>query len=81
MGDPKIDRYEHMLHAMPADFRELATWGWTELRENIRKHAIAAGADPGHAAVISSRLARLVVGQVYQDITLRRQLAADAKQT
>lgn len=79
MANPKIEKYERMLHAMPRDFRELATWGWTQLREDIRKHALDAGADPDLAVVIASRLARLVVGQVYQDITIARNAAAAAK--
>ncbi|MCA1834348.1 MAG: hypothetical protein LC750_16760 [Actinobacteria bacterium] len=70
MPDPKIEKYERMLHAIPAEFRQLATWGWTELRADIARQAVAAGASRELAAVMASRLARLVVGQMYQDIRL-----------
>lgn len=72
MVDPKIAKYERMLHAMPREFRQLAEWGWTRLRNDITSEARKAGADPELAAIIGSRLARLVVGQVYQDITIAR---------
>lgn len=73
MSNPKIDKYERMLHAMPSDFRQLATWAWTELQTDIYKHALAAGASRELAAVMASRLARMIAGQMYQDITLERQ--------
>jgi hypothetical protein len=80
MTGPKIEKYERMLHAMPREFRHLATWAWTELQADIFKHAIAAGASRELAAVMASRLARLVAGQMYQDITLARQMDGAPKQ-
>lgn len=68
MDDPKIDRYERMLTAMPRDFKELATWAWTDLRANLYKHAINCGAPPPLAHVVAARLSKLVVTQMYGDI-------------
>lgn len=79
MQNPKIEKYERMLHAMPRDFRHLATWAWTELQTDIYKQAIAAGASRDLAAVMASRLARMVAGQMYQDITLERQTTGGAR--
>lgn len=74
MDDPKINKYERMLQSMPREFRQLAEWGWTRLRNDITNEAAKAGAEPHLAAAIGARLARLVVGQVYQDISLARQM-------
>lgn len=70
---PTITKHERMLQAMPADFKRLATWAWTELRPTLRKHALDCGATPDEAIVMASRLARLVVSQMYGDIKRARQ--------
>jgi len=68
MPDPKIDRYEKMLMAMPSDFKSLATWAWTELQPALRRHALNCGATPDLANVVAARLSKLVVTQMYGDI-------------
>jgi hypothetical protein len=75
-ADPKIERYEAILAAMPAEFRSLAEWGWLELREAIEARAIAASVDPASAHAMAARLARLVVTQLYGDIKRYRQFQA-----
>lgn len=75
MSNPKVDRYEQMLERLPREWKQLAEWGWSQLREEITREAIKAGAEPELAAVIGARLARLVVGQVYQDIKLAREIS------
>lgn len=74
MDDPKINKYERMLLALPSDFKSLATWAWTELRPTLRRHAINCGATPDEANVLSSRLSKLVVTQMYGDIKRARQM-------
>jgi hypothetical protein len=71
---PRINKYERMLTAMPPDFRNLATWAWTSLRPTLYKHAIECGATPDEANIMASRLAKLVVTQMYGDIKRARQL-------
>jgi hypothetical protein len=80
MDDPKITKYERMLQSLPREFRQLAEWGWSRLREDITREAMKAGAEPHLAASMGARLARMVVGQVYQDIALARQLKGETKQ-
>ena len=80
MSDPKIDKYERMLERLPREFKQLAEWGWSRLREDITREAIKAGADPHLAATMGARLARMVIGQVYQDIKLARELRGEKTQ-
>lgn len=61
-----------MLMAMPSEFRDLATWAWTELRPRIDKYASQHGMNPIDAAHLAARLSRLVVTQMYGDITRAR---------
>lgn len=81
MTVPTISKYERMLMAMPSDFRKLATWSWTDLRPALYKHAIECGANADLAAVIASRLAKLVVQQVYGDIRRAREIPTVAPPT
>jgi len=75
MEDPKVDKHERMLMALPSDFKKLAAWGWTDLRIQIYKHAIAQGVETLEAGRMASRLSRLVCTQLYGDITRWRQTA------
>jgi hypothetical protein len=72
--NPKITRYENMLMAMPRDFKELATWAWTDLRKQLYKHAVNCGATPALAHVLAARLSKLIVTQMYGDIKRDQQL-------
>lgn len=72
MPDPKIEKHFDLLKAMPREFRNLADWGWTKLRADIQVQAVRNGATPAEAAVISARLSRLVVSQMYGDIMRAR---------
>lgn len=73
--DPKVEKQMKMLTAMPSDFRALAEWGWGELRNKIYARAVESGADPQLARVIAARLSRLVVSQMYGDISRARSMA------
>ena len=72
MSNPKIEKYERLLAAMPSEFRQLASWGWTTLMPQLEAQALAAGATPTGAAVMAARLARMVCGQIINDIGIER---------
>lgn len=72
MYDPKIEKQLRQLDALPREFKALAEWGWSTLRADIHRKAIEHGATPDEAAVMASRLARLVVAQLYGDIRRAR---------
>lgn len=72
MYDPKVEKHLKQMQAMPREFKALAEWGWSELRREIMVKAIENGATPADAAVIAARLSRLVVAQMYGDISRAR---------
>lgn len=80
MDHPKITKYENMLMAMPRDFKELATWAWTDLRSQLYKHALNCGATPELAHVLAARLSKLVVTQMYGDIKRDQKMSPTVRQ-
>lgn len=72
MDDRQTDKQQRMLLAMPREFREVATWAWTELRPRIDKFATEHGMNPIESAHLAARLSRLVVTQMYGDISRAR---------
>jgi hypothetical protein len=70
--DPKVEKQLNQLQAMPREFRALAEWGWAKLRNEIYTEAVKNGADPQLARVMAARLSRLVVSQMYGDISRAR---------
>jgi hypothetical protein len=72
--DPRTNKYERQLAAIPREFRELATWGWTTLKPQIEKFAQQHGMTPPEAARLGARLSRLVITQMYGDISRGRKL-------
>jgi hypothetical protein len=70
--DPRQNKFERQLLAMPKEFRDVATWGWTVLKPQIETYAVAHGLPRIDAARMGARLARLVVTQMYGDITRAR---------
>lgn len=72
MDDKRVNKQERQLMALPSDFRKLATWAWTELKPTLEKHALDQDMDPILARQLAARLARLVVTQMYGDITRAR---------
>lgn len=69
----RIRQQERQLTAIPSEFRELATWAWTELRTDLATLMIKHGMKTELAWINASRVARIVVTQVYGDITRERQ--------
>lgn len=72
MDNKRVDNQERQLMALPAEFRKLATWAWTELKPQIEKHALSHHMHPELSRQLAARLARLVVTQMYGDITRAR---------
>jgi len=70
--DRRLTKYEEQLAAIPAEFRKVAEWGWTELRPMIERHAREHGMQPIDAMRVAGRLARLVVSQLHGDIVRDR---------
>lgn len=69
-----IESQEAQIARLPPEFKALAEWGWGELRAGILRRVMQLGVNPIAAGVIASRLARLVVSQVYSDVREHRRL-------
>lgn len=66
--DPRVNKYERQLQALPKEFIDVSTWGWLELRPQLLRYALAHGMNRTDATRTAARLSRVLCKELYGDI-------------